>query len=167
MKVILVMALTADGKIGRTPEHFPDWTGKSDKQLFKRISQQAGVVVMGSKTFDTFGRPLPGRKNVVMTRNPKRSSDQADLVFTGAPPQQLLATLSREGYREVILAGGAVINTLFAQANLIDEMIITISPKIFGQGLSLFTGPLDIDLELLAIDRPDANLILTHYRVVK
>lgn len=38
MKVTLVMAITQDGKIGRSPNHFPDWTGKEGKKLFAEIS---------------------------------------------------------------------------------------------------------------------------------
>jgi dihydrofolate reductase len=44
MKVTLVMALTVDGKIGKSPEHFPDWTGKEDKRIFreqKKVSLSA------------------------------------------------------------------------------------------------------------------------------
>ena len=65
MTVTLLMALTLDGKIAKDPDHYPDWTGKEDKKLFAEISKKAGVVIMGSKTFDTFGKPLPNRKNVI------------------------------------------------------------------------------------------------------
>ena len=74
MKVILIMAMTVDGKIGKSHDHFPDWTGTEDKRLFAKISRQAGVVIMGSKTFDTIGKPLPQRKNVILTRNRARRS---------------------------------------------------------------------------------------------
>lgn len=73
MKVILVAALTVDGKIGLTSDHFPDWTEPADKKLFMSVSKKAGVIIMGSKTFDTFGTPLPGRKHVVLTRNAGRA----------------------------------------------------------------------------------------------
>lgn len=62
MKVTLLMAMTLDGKIGKSHDHFPDWTGKADKTLFVRLTKKAGVIIMGSKTFDTIGRPLPNRK---------------------------------------------------------------------------------------------------------
>ena len=75
MKLILVMALTVDGKIGKDDAHFPDWTGSEDKKMFKAVTRRAGVVIMGSKTYDTIGKPLPGRKNVILTRNPHRLSE--------------------------------------------------------------------------------------------
>ncbi len=148
MKVTLLMAITLDGKIGKDPDHFPDWTGKEDKQLFKKITQKAGVVIMGSKTFDTIGNPLPGRKNIVLTRRSDRVSTWPNLVFTGQDPKKILNGLEQEGFSEAILAGGATINLLFARANLIDDILITIVPRIFGAGISLFPEKIDLPLAL-------------------
>jgi len=68
MKVTLLMALTADGLIGKDDAHLTDWTATEDKKLFKSFTQKAGVVIMGSKTFETLDRPLPGRKVIILTR---------------------------------------------------------------------------------------------------
>ena len=139
MKTTLMLALTLDGKIGKSPDHFPDWTGTDDKKLFAKITRKAGVVIMGSRTFDTFGIPLPGRKNIIMTRDRHRESDWDNLVFTDQKPREILDSLEAEGFNHVILAGGALVNSLFAEENLIDEVIVTISPKIFGCGISIFS----------------------------
>lgn len=166
MKLTLLMAQTVDGKIARDSDHFPDWTASADKRFFAARTREAGVIVMGSRTFDTLGKPLPGRKNVVLTRNPERLGSPPDLVFTSDPPAQLLAKLAAEGYREAILAGGARINSLFAAEGLIDEIIVTISPRLFGSGLSLFDTPLDLHLRLLEARRLDMDLMLLHYSVL-
>ncbi len=50
MEVILLMAMTLDGKIARTHSELVDWTGKKDKQYFVTVTRDAGVVIMGSKT---------------------------------------------------------------------------------------------------------------------
>lgn len=167
MKVILLMAITLDGKIGKTPDHFPDWTGTEDKRLFVSITRRAGVVIMGSRTYDTIGMPLPGRKNVVLTRDKRRASQWDNLWFTGASPQEILDALEREGYREAVLAGGALVNSLFAEAGLIDEIIVTISPTIFGYGLSLFTQEIAMDLKLMDVRRLGTDLVCLEYRVIK
>ena len=93
MKTILLMAMTLDGRVARTMTHFPDWTEKEDKALFAKISRGAGVVIMGSRTFDTLGKPLPGRKNIVVTRNRSRKSDWDNLVFTDRSPKEILSGL--------------------------------------------------------------------------
>lgn len=167
MKVILLMAQTLDGKIGRNSGHFPDWTGKEDKRLFVRVTKAAGVLIMGSKTYDTIGGPLPGRKNVVLTRDESRRSDSPELVFTGKPPRVVLADLQAEGYTTVVLAGGTVVNTLFAREGLIDEIMLTICPLFFGSGIALFSGEVPLKLRLLSTEVLGSDAILAHYEVVR
>jgi dihydrofolate reductase len=167
MKIILIMALTADGKIGRTSDHFPDWTEPEDKKLFMSVSRDAGVLIMGSKTFDTLAKPLPGRKHVVMTRDDTRRSSDENLVFTGKSPGEVLHFLAAEGYETAVLAGGAQINHLFAKEKLIDEILLTYSPKIFGAGLSIFPEPVHMELELLEYRRIGENTLMARYRVIK
>jgi len=66
MKVILLMAMTADGMIARATEDLVNWTGKADKKYFVNVTKETGVMIMESKTFDTIGRVLPDRKRVVL-----------------------------------------------------------------------------------------------------
>ena len=166
MKVTLVMAMTLDGKIGKSPNHFPDWTGKEDKKLFVKLTKEAGVVIMGSKTFDTIGFALPDRKNVIMTRDKNRKSEWDNLTYTDKSPKEIVEDLEKEGYDNAILAGGAMVNSLFAEANLIDEMVITISPKIFGYGISLFTEEISMELKLKEVKRFAQNLVYLKYTVL-
>ncbi len=167
MKVVLLMALTADGMIARDQNHFPDWTSRQDKAMFKQVTQKAGALIMGSRTYDAIGKPLPGRKNIVLTRNKQRQSSHRELVYTDREPNALLIDLEDDGFHEVILAGGATINTLFARQGLIDEIHVTYSPKIFGTGLTLFAGEMSMDLQLLEFEKLGPDEILVRYRVCK
>ena len=166
MLISLMVAITVDGKIARASNHYPDWTGKADKQLYVDITRKAGVMIMGSTTFDIIGRVLPGRKTVVMTRNANRRSDRDDLVFTQAPPEQIINDLASQGYQEAILVGGAKINTVFAEKGLIDELILTISPHAFGTGLSIFSGTVDLKLALKKFWQLDEDTLCLRYRVI-
>lgn len=165
MKVFLIMAQTMDGIISRSSHEFVDWTGSADKKMFMQITKEAGVVIMGSKTFDTIGKPLPGRKNIVMTRNSERVSDSPDLVYTADSPSKILENLQNQGFTQAAVIGGSQINTLFAEAGLINEIIITVAPKIFGVGLSLFNTSLDINLELLSSEILEKDYVLQRYLV--
>jgi dihydrofolate reductase len=167
MKLILIMALTADGKIGRSSDHFPGWTEPEDKKLFMSISRDAGVLIMGSKTFGTLEKPLPGRKHVVMTRDETRRFPGKQVVFTGKSPRKIVNDLEAEGYDTAVLAGGAQTNLLFAKESLIDEVLLTYSPKIFGAGLSIFSEPVEMDLELIEYRRIGENTLMARYRVLK
>jgi dihydrofolate reductase len=165
-KVILVMALTLDGRSGLSTDHFPDWTGSADKRMFKSLSQKAGVVIMGSRTFDTIGKPLPGRHIVVMTRNPERVSDHANLSYTDQSAAEVLRMLAAQGYSEAILAGGATINDLFIAADLVDEIVLTFAPLTFGQGLGLYNIAKTLRLALIDHHVLDAHTLMARYRVV-
>lgn len=164
MKVTMVMAMTLDGKIARDNDHPADWTGKKDKLKFVEITKRAGVVIMGSKTFDTIGRALPDRKNIVMTRNRARKSVD-NLIFTDQAPNLILEGLAREGFNEVALIGGTQINSLFARADLIDEIYITVLPLFFGRGLSLFDHDMDTRLFLVDCEIISDHALVLRYRV--
>ncbi len=166
MKVTLLMAITLDGKIGKDSNHFPDWTGKEDKKLFVEMTKKTGVLIMGSKTFDTIGRPLPKRKNIIMTRDKTRISEWENLVFTQDSPKEILKKLEKEGFEEVILAGGRQINTIFAKEKLINEIVVTVSPFIFGKGLGLFTDEIFLNLSLLDMKQISEDVICLNYRVL-
>ena len=162
------MAITLDGKIAQSSDHFPDWTGKADKRFFMETTKKAGCLIMGNTTYKTIGRPLPGRKNVILTRKPGEcfhDHDESVLEFTNKSPEKLLAQLDSEGFLEVVLAGGAQINSLFAP--YIDEILLTISPLIFGNGIGLFSDDLDLNLELQELTTLDENLVLVRYKVIK
>lgn len=67
MQTIILVAMTPDrliGKGGALPWHEPE-----DLKHFKRTTT-GHAVIMGRKTFDSIKRPLPGRRNIVITRNP-------------------------------------------------------------------------------------------------
>lgn len=68
MKIILIAAMAKNRVIGRgngIPWHIP-----GEQQRFKTMTM-GHTLVMGRKTFESIGRPLPGRKTIIITRNPE------------------------------------------------------------------------------------------------
>lgn len=68
MKTILIAAMAKNRVIGRDntiPWHIP-----GEQQRFKAITM-GHTLIMGRKTFESIGRPLPGRKTIVVSRNPE------------------------------------------------------------------------------------------------
>lgn len=165
MKVILVMAMTLDGKIGRHATDPVDWTGSADKKYFVKVTRRAGVMIMGNNTFNTIGCPLPGRQNIVMTRTLGGKQNKDNLLFTDQSPEKILQDLDTKGYQEVTLIGGTQINTLFARQGLIHEVHITIAPRLFGQGLSLFSEICDLKLNLISVDSLGDDAVLLKYGI--
>jgi dihydrofolate reductase len=164
MKVFLIAALTADGFIGRNASHLADWTSPEDKKLFVRLTKEAGVVVMGSRTFATIGRALPGRRMVVYTTKP--GDFAADGVeATNEAPAELVARLSKEGAQGLAVCGGASIYSLFMQAGVVDELYLTIEPVLFGTGITLFKDEMETRLTLADTQQLNENTVLLHYSV--
>lgn len=169
MKTILLMAITADGKIAKHSGHLADWTSKADKKIFVAETKKAGVIIMGQTTFNTIGRPLPNRLNIVMNPEPDKTKNiSSQLEFTNSQPKELLNELIKRGFETVIIGGGATINGLFLNAGLIDEIWLTVEPKIFGAGLSLFNNAdVDLNLKLLSLEKIDENVLQVRYQVIK
>ena len=72
MKVALIVAVSQNHVIGRDnqlPWHLPE-----DLQYFKSVTM-GKPILMGRKTYDSIGRPLPGRANIVITRDPNWSAE--------------------------------------------------------------------------------------------
>jgi dihydrofolate reductase len=86
---------------------------------------------------------------------------------TSEDPAKLLARLAQEGAHAVAICGGASIYNLFMQAGLVDEIYLTVSPLLFGRGLSLFTEPLQTPLKLLESTTLDDGAMLLHYAVAR
>lgn len=160
------MAMTADGKIAKSSDHFPNWTSKEDKKMFMEVTKKVGVVIMGDKTFFTFPKPLPERLNVVFTllENPPETEN---VKWVTGEPEKVLEELEKEGYGSAILGGGTYLNTQFLEKKLIDEIWLTIEPKIFGDGMGVFGGDFDVDLKLLSVEKINEGSVVVKYKVIK
>ncbi|HET7673408.1 MAG TPA: dihydrofolate reductase family protein [Candidatus Saccharimonadales bacterium] len=164
MKVILIAAVSADGYIAKTSNHPADWTSKEDKKLFVELTKKAGAMVMGRNTYETIGKALPGRLNIVYTSKPL---DDPGVEATQEPPDELLNRLEKDGYDMLAVCGGRAVYDLFLKNNLIDELYITIEPKLFGSGISLAKTLSETELELIESKKLNDDTLNLHYKVVK
>ncbi|MFA5130929.1 MAG: dihydrofolate reductase family protein [Patescibacteria group bacterium] len=163
--VTMMMAITVDGKIAKDKTQFADWTSREDKKLFVEISKSHGVILMGENTFRTFPAPLKERLNVVFSEN-DNPEEIAGVKWVKGEPEKTLIELEKMGYKSALLGGGSFLNSLFLEKKLITEIILTVEPKIFGTGLSLFNKDLDANLKLLEIRNLNDNTLMLHYQVI-
>lgn len=154
-EVVLIAAISADGFIAPlNKESLPSttWTSKEDKDFFNQKSKEIGLMIMGSKTFETIGKALSERISIVMTSEPERyaSNNDPDLLFTDETPEEILENLSQQEVEQVALCGGAKIYNLFLEKGLVDKMFITVEPHVFGEGVKLFSGKIEDKFKLLS-----------------
>lgn len=104
MPVSLIAAVAAGnviGNAGKLPWRLPD-----DLARFKRITL-GHPVVMGRRTFESMGKPLSGRRNIVLTRD-------AGLVLPGCQMARTAEeVMSAAGSQELFVIGGAAVYELF------------------------------------------------------
>ncbi len=106
-KVALVVARAQNGVIGRGGE-LP-WRMKSDLQWFK-ANTLGKPVVMGRKTYESIGRPLPRRANIIITRNSQFSAEGIDVTSSLSDAlARAKSVASDAGSPEIAIIGGGEI----------------------------------------------------------
>ncbi len=107
MEIVLVVAIAENGVIGA--DGAIPWRLKSDMKRFKALTVNKPVV-MGRKTFISIGRPLPGRTNIVVTRDPDFRAAGAVVTHSFRDARAIaLGDALRRFATEIAIIGGAEI----------------------------------------------------------
>jgi len=104
IEIVLIVAVADNGVIGR--DNTIPWRLKADQQRFKALTLNKPVI-MGRKTFASLRRPLPGRTNIVITRDPDFRAPGA--VVTNSLENAFAIARGdalRRGVSEIIIIGG-------------------------------------------------------------
>ena len=114
MKISLIVAVSRNGAIGlnnQLPWYLPE-----DLKYFKSVTM-CKPLIMGRKTFDSIGRPLPGRANIVLTRDPQWTSDGVKVV---------------QSVEQALVAG-----EIACEAADVDEIMVIGGEKIYRMTIDL------------------------------
>ena len=126
-KVVLVAGMARDrtiGRDGKIPWHYPD-----DMRFFKVVTMGTALV-MGRKTFESIGRVLPGRDNIVISRDPKALAKAQPGIFAVASLDDAIALATKRGAKAVSVIGGGEIYE--AALPVADAMVLTYVPEDGG-----------------------------------
>lgn len=111
MKLALIVAMAENRVIGIN-NNLP-WHLSEDLKYFKRVTM-GKPIIMGRKTFESIGRPLPGRTNIVVTRNPAYQAEGIKVVHSLGEATKLAESITFiDGMEEAMVIGGA---ELYGQA---------------------------------------------------
>jgi dihydrofolate reductase len=128
----LIVARARNGVIGR--DNQLPWRLPEDLAFFKRTTMGAPII-MGRKTHESIGRPLPGRRNLVVTRDPAKTYTGCETVTS---LEEALARCAAEGVPEAFLIGGAQL--YHAGLALAQRLIVTEIDRDFT-GDTTFPAP--------------------------
>ena len=173
MKTILIFVSTLDGKVTKWGDsHIKSWSSHQDQDYYKKIWNDSGLIVMGSNTFSGELLPAPDHQLIVMTRDPAKYKSlkfSGKVEFTNESPAELINRFKTKGYEQMLVVGGAHVATSFLKEQLIDELWLTLEPRIFGMGGNFVTDvKLDINLRLTHFEKVnEQGTLITRYSVLK
>lgn len=117
MKRSLIVAVAENGVIGR--DNQLPWRLREDLRRFKRLTM-GHHLIMGRRTFESIGKPLPGRTTIVVSRGKPELPDE---ILLAASIDEALERAAANGETEVFFAGGV---DVFAQAmEFVDRIYLT------------------------------------------
>jgi dihydrofolate reductase len=120
LKIIIIVAVAQNGVIGRATGEMP-WHVKEDFHHFKKTTM-GFPIIMGRKSFESLGKPLKGRENIVITRNTNLNYDFDNVNIVHSLDDALDYCKSKK-YEKAFITGGGEI---YSQSIFIaDEMIIS------------------------------------------
>ena len=177
-KLALVVAVADNGVIGA--DNGIPWKSSTDMRHFREVTM-GKPVVMGRRTWQSLKRPLAGRENIVVSRDPAFRAEGAHIVHTVAQALELAAVLARAsvaasatgegpsagkgGACEIMVIGGALLyNDLLECADRIYHTQVRLRPQgdVFFRSLEELLGDGWAEMErrdVAAGERDDADLV--------
>ncbi len=151
MTIEIVAAQSENRVIGHGPD-IP-WKVKGEQKLFRDITM-GGTLVMGRKTYDSIGRPLPGRTTIVVSRDPTLEREGCRT----ATSLEAAISAAEELGKTIFIAGGG---ELYAQSIEMTDAIhlTTIHTEVDGD---VFFPVLPSDFNLISEEHFSSNLDYTY-----
>lgn len=188
-KVILTMSMSVDGFIraadptpdaplGQGGERLHEWAfgDPAGAEFLKKSIAGIGAVVTGRKNYDDSlrwwgadGPTGPARLPLfVITHEPPGTSPENGVYhFVGSVSEAVAQAKRAGGGKDVSIMGGPNVGNQALRAGLVDEILISIAPVLFGDGTRFFEQlPQHVELDKLAVvDHRNATHV--HYRIVR
>ncbi len=140
MKVVLYMAISVNGMIAKSNDD-TSWISKKGWDSYSSSVRTAGCLIVGRRTYH------------ILTKQPEFSEfkDVKLIVvshedFPTLAPNHIVAHSPKEAlellknFKEVVVAGGGILNASFLAENLVDEIYLDVEPIILGEGIPIFKG---------------------------
>lgn len=103
----MIVAASLNNVIGRN--NVMPWHLSEDLKHFKTLTTGHDIV-MGRKTFESLGKPLPNRRNIVLTRDAQFRRDGVDVIHS---PEEILQLQKNDSNKIIFIIGGSEIYKLF------------------------------------------------------
>lgn len=123
MEITIVAAVGENGELGRNNELL--WHLPGDLPRFKKITM-GSPIIMGRKTFESIGRALPGRTNIVLTAN--QSWQKPDVHIANSLEQSLELAEHEDTGKAFVIGGGQIYKLFLAYATTLEMTEVADAP---------------------------------------
>ena len=166
-KVKLFIASSLDGFIARE-DGSVNWLFSDLDYGYKKFYDSIDTVIMGRKTYEKSLElekyPFQGKTGYVFTENTEMSKDN-NIEFINDVLNFVNYLVKEEG-KDIWLVGGSDIISILINANILNEIILSIHPIILGSGIPLFKDvKREINLQLLNSIKYDSGLMQMYYSI--
>lgn len=171
MKVILNMAITINGFIAKDNDD-TNFVSDTEWKNFLAMANKIGNAIIGRRTYEIMkdNEEFENMKNirVIIVSANANFKTIVNNHSIAKNPQDALAILEKEGFDDVLVAGGGTLNASFMAGGLVDEIYLDVESIVFGKGINLF-GKSDFEtkLKLLEVKKLSDDEVQLHYQVLK
>ena len=167
------VAATIDGFIA-DPDEGLGWLTSIEggaEDTYKQFIGTVGALAMGAATYEWMlrnvrGWPYQDQPTWVFTHRELAPFEGADVRFVEGPPADHIDDLrTAAGERNVWMVGGGELASQFAEAGLLDDLILTVAPFVLGQGISLFARGLPEHVRLAGTREFASGMVELRYEL--
>jgi len=162
------MAITANGFIAKNNDD-TSWISKEEWGSYSLAVRKAGCLIVGYRTYgiltkqSEFSEFENVKLAIVSEKDFQTLSPNHHVVYS---PREALKFF--DGHKEVVVAGGGMLNASFLAENLVDEVYLDVEPIVFGEGIPVFKGKdFEHSLKFIGQKKISDNEIQLHYKVIK
>lgn len=176
MKLALSFVVSLNGKITKgLDKDVEKWTSAEDQVHLESLRKDMDVLIRSEVTYEIAKEKIEQAKDklhIIITRNPEKFKDEQKegfLEFVSGDLTKIKEDLASRGYKNALLSAGSGLAATFMKEKLIDELIITFEPKVFGQGKPMFNDfDGDLDLKLTKLEQAnEQGTVIAFYGVKK
>jgi dihydrofolate reductase len=149
-----------------------DWLFTNEDYGYAKFYDSIDTILVGRKTYDQSLKfdeyPYKGKKVYVFTRRIDGKKNTHYVEYIDADIPSFVRRLLRSVGKDIWLLGGGEIVSILLNANLVDEIIVSIHPIILGKGIPLFSNIKErVNLRLLESTPFGSGLVQLYYGVLK
>lgn len=168
VKVVLYMAISANGMIARKDDN-TSWISKEEWDSYSLAVRTAGNLIVGRRTYEILTKQPEFSEfkdvTLVVVSKGKKLKLVDEKHTIASSPEEALRLL--QGSKEVIVAGGGILNSAFLEKNLVGELYLDIEPMLISDGIPVFKGTgFENKLKLLSQKKVGNDGIQLHYQIV-